>query len=105
MTDERKEELRAILQTKQRNGARAAASVLKFVDSLRTSLDPSELLAMTTQLAERFQKLDREAETVAEAYELEKYGVELLNIDGQWDEPFTLVDLRIPPWETDKAKQ
>jgi hypothetical protein len=88
MTEERKEELRAILQTKQRNGVQAAASVLQVVDSLRTSLDPSELLSMTAELAEHFRNAELVIERVAEAYEIEKYGVDLLDIDGHRDEPF-----------------
>jgi hypothetical protein len=88
MTEERKKELRAILQTKQRNGVQAAASVLRVVDSLRTSLDPTEFLSLTAELAEHFRNAELEIEKVAEAYEIEKYGVDLLNIDGRCGEPF-----------------
>ncbi len=55
---------------------------------------------MIAQLAERFRGLEMETEEEACAYEIDKYGVELLNLDGQWDVPFSGVDARRKPWDS-----
>ncbi len=43
---------------------------------------------MTAELAEHFRNAELEIEKVAEAYEIEKYGVDLLDIDGRRGELF-----------------
>ena len=100
MTEERKEQLRDVLESKQRNGTEAATSVLQMAESFRESLDPSELFFMTSALAEKFRTSEMETEKAADSYEIDKYGVELRNLDGQWDEPFTIIDERPKPWES-----
>lgn len=97
MTEEREDELRQILLIKQRNAAQATASVLQFVESIKESLDPSEVFLMTYGLAQHYRNSEVDTEKAANAYEIEKYGVELGNIDGEWDAPIILVDRRRKP--------
>lgn len=100
MTEERKEQLRDVLESKQRNGNQAAAAVLRMVESFRESLDPSEFFFTISALAEKLRTSEVEAEDKADSYEIDKYGVELRNLDGQWDEPLSIVDARTKPWDS-----